>query len=243
MESITHGRRVVRGLTVIVCFLLINQLSCDPLAERPPVSFVAFGDWGTGSVYQWLVAQRIKNFCEVEPCDFVMTLGDNFYETGVSGTDDPQWEKKFKRFYGRLKIPFYASLGSHDMGGNVAAQIDYSNLSEMWRMPAEEYIISRLDRHHDPLIDLFVVNSWNFTSEAEEWLGESIIASQASWKILVMNAPLISNATRGEDDAGIGERLLPIICNKVQLILSGHDHLFSHLRDEIDGCSVEQIIL
>ena len=82
---------------------------------------------------------------------FVMALGDNFYDNGVSSTNDNQWNSSwadvYKNRFPNLKIPFYAVLGNHDYGygaDGVQAQIDktYSedNTQGLWNMPAQAYV-------------------------------------------------------------------------------------------------------
>ena len=44
--------------------------------------------------------------------DFVIYTGDNFYETGLTGIDDPSFEKSFYGIYTTkiLKIPWYSGI-------------------------------------------------------------------------------------------------------------------------------------
>lgn len=209
------------------------------------VSFVTFGDWGTGNDDQKEVAAALKDYCGVEACDFIVTLGDNFYSSGVESTSDEQWKEKYTDIYGGLDIPFYAVLGNHDENGNVQAQIDYSSVDPNWRMPAEEYNFT-MPETGEPAVEFFIIRSQypHFRDAASQnWLRSAIDASRAKWKILVMHHPLINNGKHGDDDQGNGEYLIPIICNKIDLILSGHAHSFSHLKAEVDGCPIEQLIV
>jgi 3',5'-cyclic AMP phosphodiesterase CpdA len=71
--------------------------------------------------------------------DFLLALGDNFYEKGVVSEDDPQWTKSYEDVYNftSLQKPWYALLGNHDHAGNASAQIDYflDHLDNRWIMP------------------------------------------------------------------------------------------------------------
>ena len=62
--------------------------------------------------------------------EFVVMLGDNFYGSGIHGSEfDPRFQKTFENVYNGSyleTIPFYAIAGNHDHGGNVSAQIGYS---------------------------------------------------------------------------------------------------------------------
>lgn len=209
------------------------------------VSFVTFGDWGTGNDDQKAVAAALKNYCGTETCEFVVTLGDNFYPNGVSSTSDEQWKEKYTDIYAGLNIPFYASLGNHDENGSVEAQINYSSVDPSWHMPAGQYSFT-MPEGGEPIIEFFIIRSQypHFRETAAQgWLMSAIDASRAKWKILVMHHPLINNGKHGDDDQDNGEFLTPIICSKIDLIFSGHAHSFSHLRAKVDGCPIEQLIV
>ena len=88
---------------------------CQALpAFAAPVRFLATGDFGEGNVEQYRVAKAMKKVCDERGCDFVLGLGDNFYDIGVSGVEDPQFQTKFEAPYAELAKTFYMSLGNHD---------------------------------------------------------------------------------------------------------------------------------
>ena len=103
------------------------------------VGFIFFGDQGTGEAPQYEVALGMQKFCEKNLCQFALLLGDNFYPEGVNSVDDPQWLSKFETPYTPLKLQFFASLGNHDYGGNVEAQVQYSKKNPTWVMPSRYY--------------------------------------------------------------------------------------------------------
>ena len=53
------------------------------------IRFPALGDWGGTEYASYYVplqewnAQLMDDLCAEDSCDFVVSLGDNFYETGV----------------------------------------------------------------------------------------------------------------------------------------------------------------
>jgi hypothetical protein len=59
------------------------------------IVFAAFGDAGTGEKGQYQVGQLLREVCEREACDFVVGLGDNFYQTGIVSVNDDQLRSKF----------------------------------------------------------------------------------------------------------------------------------------------------
>src|SRR5436190_6059152 len=100
------------------------------VSDPPTVQFFAMGDWGSGSSNESDVAHAAGSFCASETCDFGLFLGDNFYDVGVSGVDDPQWKSKFEDVYSDpsfASLPFFAVLGNHDHEGNAQAEIDYTS--------------------------------------------------------------------------------------------------------------------
>ncbi|MBT8494949.1 MAG: metallophosphoesterase, partial [Deltaproteobacteria bacterium] len=127
-------------------------------AVPDPVRFIIMGDVGTGSDDQYKVAEAIKNKCDADGCDFVLLLGDNIYQSGVTSVEDDQWRTKFEQPYGNLDLPFYAVLGNHDYGGIIGVppvgiesgglgnewykgpiEVEYTQHSDKWNMPATHY--------------------------------------------------------------------------------------------------------
>src|SRR4030095_7211160 len=95
-----------------------------------------------------------------------------------------------------------------------------------------------------PLIEMFVINSSQFDSGAQGWLSDALQASAATCKVVAFHHPIFDNGTAHPDDEkGMYPALKPILCGKVNLLLSGHEHIFSHLRDPSDGCGYDQLII
>jgi len=209
--------------------------------------FIAFGDWGTGDANQLAVASALHQYCQSASCDFAFLLGDNFYPTGVTGTSDAQWQSKFRDVYGDMGLSFYALLGNHDWDppAEAQAEIEYSLLDSSWEMPAAYYSES-FPSEDDALLEVFVINSNDFKDNLEEqaWLNGRIDQSTARWKIVAFHHPIYSNSSNHPaDEKQIYAALKPLICGKADLLLSGHDHLFSHLRNAAENCGYDQLIV
>ncbi len=227
-----------------------------PLENNPPpptpvaetsIQFFSFGDWGTGTTDQTDVAAALSAFCALEACDFGLLLGDNFYDIGVASVTDPQWEDKFVNVYdaASLQLPFYAVLGNHDHDGNEQAQIDYTQIQGRWKMPAAQYTLRLPENSSTPLLELFAIDSVYgeaLDSSESAALLDALNESQAHWKVLVAHHPLYSNGSHG-DTVALRDSLLPLICEQVDAVLSGHDHLYSHLEDPNDGCRFHQWVI
>lgn len=222
----------------------VRSLFVDPLSpEKGGISFVAFGDQGTGRIYQKKVSQQLMAFCHQRKCDFAVLLGDNFYFRGVKDINDPMFKRAFEEPYGGLNNVFYPTLGNHDHLGNIQAQINYSRVNPRWHMPDRNYSHVHPKGTEKPLVEFFVIDSENFTQDDEAWLKQALNLSKATWKILSLHHPLISNGRHGDDSARIARRLVPLICGKIDLILSGHDHSKEHLVGRLHGCELNQIVL
>jgi acid phosphatase len=109
-----------------------------PLVAAVPLSqsldFFVVGDWGSGSTGQKSLAQTMNALAKNSSTAFVAALGDNFYEFGVSNTEDKKFDTVWKNVYNDYlqTIPWYTVLGNHDWYGNVQAQIDYSSSQKNW---------------------------------------------------------------------------------------------------------------
>eukprot|EP00607_Mallomonas_marina_P004702 CAMPEP_0182429262 /NCGR_PEP_ID=MMETSP1167-20130531/25635_1 /TAXON_ID=2988 /ORGANISM="Mallomonas Sp, Strain CCMP3275" /LENGTH=730 /DNA_ID=CAMNT_0024612675 /DNA_START=161 /DNA_END=2353 /DNA_ORIENTATION=- len=89
-------------------------------------------DEQSGDYWAVLVAEAMANYCEMYPADFLIALGDNFYDNGVEDTEDELWLTVYGQVYNQtaLQIPWYAIFGNHDYGsdrgaGSLQAQIDF----------------------------------------------------------------------------------------------------------------------
>lgn len=213
----------------------------DPAPAPKALHIFAFGDWGAGSSDQLAVAEAIKEHCQSQTCDFGLLLGDNFYPRGVKSVEDPKWEQYFEKVYQGLNLPFYVALGNHDHKGNEQAQIDYTAQQKRWTLPAAQYRRSFPKGAAQPLLELFVIDSEDFKDEHAARLKEDLQKSNATWKILALHDPIYSNGKHG-DSKYLKKKLVPIICQEIDLVLSGHDHILSHLDDPYDGCGFQQVV-
>jgi len=200
-------------------------------AVDKPIRVVALGDFGTSSPAQIQVAATMRDYQKHHPFDFGVTLGDNFYPNGAGGPDDPQWKAKWEDLYASMGIKFYATLGNHDYGraDSPAAEIMYSERSPSWRMPATYYTYTA-----GPVqffaIDTIELSDTSLPNKELAWLDAELAKSKATWKIVYGHYQIYS-ATRG-DEQNLIQRLLPLLRNRVDLYLCGHDHNLQELKEE-----------
>jgi tartrate-resistant acid phosphatase type 5 len=103
------------------------------VVEGSSVRFLAVGDWGRkGIENQPEVAASMGAWAEVLRPSFVVSVGDNFYEGGITpgaGLSDPQFRSSFLDVFTHpalVHLPFYAIYGNHDYRGDMHAQIAFT---------------------------------------------------------------------------------------------------------------------
>ena len=216
------------------------------LADPGALNCVLIGDWGrNGHDDQRAVAVQMGKTAAAISARFTVSVGDNFYEDGVTGVDDPQWESSFERIYTApsLQSPWKVILGNHDYRGNVQAQLDYSAGSHRWQLPARYYTETqtlpdgaRADFFYldtSPFIKKYLgskVRIEGQDSQAQlDWLDKALAASTAQWKIVIGHHPIYTalDDADGEDhdQPDLIARLNPVLMkHDVPLYVCGHDH-------------------
>ena len=232
----------------------------------PPYRFVALGDGGEGNPAQYAVADAVKTICDRDGCDAALYLGDNFYDDGVDGLDDPQWQDKFELPYEDLDFLFYVVLGNHDNGGFGGAgfefwrgdiQVDYSlsGRSDKFTMPARYYSVSPSER--DVILLGLDSNAMMFDVDLDKqgaWLDAELARTTRPVSIAFGHHPYISNGKHGNAGKYEGISGLPIVsgktvkefmddhvCGKVDIYISGHDHNLQWLGEGED-CETEFLV-
>ncbi|QDV84866.1 metallophosphoesterase [Planctomycetes bacterium TBK1r] len=199
----------------------------DPDSE---FSLLVVGDTGYDSPQRAEVVAAMRRHTSETVPDAAVLLGDNFYERGVDSVDDPRFQTDFENLFDEhsFPFPFYVCLGNHDYGGDVSAQVRYTEISDRWMMPANHYAVRH--RIGDDAIDLFVIDTYliaNRDRRANEelvWLDQQLSQSDARFKIVIGHHPAISGGKHGASPA-IAESLPGLLRDHaVDLYLSGHDH-------------------
>ncbi|MFN7010607.1 MAG: purple acid phosphatase family protein [Allorhizobium sp.] len=216
-------------------------------ASGQELAFLVVGDWGDDHSHKTAreVARAMGAVGERNDIAFVISTGDNFYESGVDSISDDKWQTTFEAIYDApaLQVPWYAVLGNHDYGGSAQAQIDYSKKSRRWTMPDRYFQIDRtfaggradfffLDTQRmkgDTLLDMML----HLDAERQlRWLDAALTESPAPWKIVVGHHPVFSGGRHG-DSRFLAKSLKPILDRHgVSLYLCGHDHHLEALRSE-----------
>ena len=205
--------------------------------------FLIVGDWGrNGQGDQQKVADWMGVAANQVNAKFVVSTGDNFYCCGVASTNDYQWISSFENVFRShaLQIPWYVVLGNHDYQGNVNAQIDYTHVSQRWKMPAR-YFTKNIRGVRFVFIDTspFISSYYKSdqfpdlqkqdTTRQLAWMDSVLLHSREKWKIVVGHHPVYSVGEHGGEPDMQRMVLKRMVKNKVQLYLAGHDHSLQSL--------------
>lgn len=197
--------------------------AADDVADE--LGFVFFGDGGTGRTGQRRVAEAVDRYCETQRCDFVALLGDNIYPDGVISVDDPQWQRKFEGPYAALDLVFRPALGNHDHHGDVSAQVQYSERSERWDMPASYYSFEQGSAA------FFVLDTERMDWRQRRWLARGLRHSSAVWNIVYGHHPLLSYGRHGPEQS-VRRQIGCLVERHADFYLAGHDHDQQVLRGQ-----------
>lgn len=236
-------RELLRGACAISLLALASDSAA--VADENKLVFEVVGDWGRGTDDQRRVATAMAKVARDLNCRFVISTGDNFYPSGVSGVEDPRWAKDFESVYSETSLmgPWYSVLGNHDHKGSTAAQIAYSWRSPRWNMPAAYYsrtqhlgggvIAEFFFLDTTPLADADDALAFLWASARKQqlaWLDSALANSRARWKFVIGHHPVFSGGTHGSTPVLIRE-LKPILeRHKVPAYLNGHDHDLQHVE-------------
>ncbi len=199
------------------------------------VRVVTLGDYGFGDEAnkqiagepQKQVAAAMLKMHRKTSFDFGLTLGDNFYPSGMLTPSDPRWKTLWSDLYDPLKLKFHVTYGNHDWGGadSPMAELLFARQSKSWVLPAPYYTYTC------GLVQFFALDT-NEVSELQlQWLREALASSTARWKVVYGHHPIYSAGQHG-DGKDLIARLLPVLKDRVDIYLAGHEHDLQHLKPE-----------
>ncbi|KAF7456989.1 Calcineurin-like phosphoesterase family protein [Cryptosporidium felis] len=124
----------MKGYTKLV-FLIIGALEYS-LCE---FTIFSIGDWGETTDCLFNITDKMNSMsAEMNP-EFILSVGDNFYQNGVKSVDDRRWVEIFEEPFGKFdeKLKIHSCLGDHDWRGSTTAQIDRTNstINKRWHLP------------------------------------------------------------------------------------------------------------
>ena len=229
LRSDLKTRTSIRGL-LLGALLLAGAAA----ATTQTVRFAVVGDYGADTPAEGDVASLVKSW---NP-DFILTVGDNNYETGSTATIDANIGRYYHdyifryagAFGGGSSTPrFLPSLGNHDWGdsfpnpGGAAPYLAYFDL------PGNERYYS----WRAGPVEVFAVDSdanepdGNTSSSPQAiWLKSALASSGARWKAVYFHHPAYSSRPHGSS----AWMRWPFADWGASAVLAGHDHDYERLN-------------
>lgn len=240
----------------------------DTAAEQNALRFTVVGDWGwsgykpgpktiSEEVREWeengagerTVGAAMGAFAGIHKPHMVVSVGDNFYPNGVKTADDERWLSTFEQPFAAesLQVPWYVALGNHDIRRNWQAQIDYTQKSKRWNMPAKHYTFKKT-APDGTTVRFFVLDTCAFheklhtgaaleqakkdAAEQLVWLEKHLSGSKSDWKIIIGHHPVWTGGVRRDIREQDLDKLLPPLMKKhgVAVYLCGHEHDSQHIE-------------
>ncbi|KAI0518621.1 hypothetical protein KFK09_006057 [Dendrobium nobile] len=222
-----------------------------PAKSDGTLSLLAIGDWGrNGTFNQSLVAYQMGVIGEELDIDFIISVGDNFYESGLRDVDDISFEESFSKIYTAksLQKQWYSVLGNHDYRGNAMAQLDpiLRQIDSRWLCMRSFIVDAEIANFFFLDTTPFVKKYWkNPKKNQYDWrevaprkryissllkdLEIALGESAATWKIVIGHHTLRSVSEHGETPELV-KLLLPMLINYgVDMYINGHDHCLQHI--------------
>lgn len=176
-------------------------------------TYAVFGDWGAATAEQAAIARRMCRVRRAVGFDTVITTGDNFYDPDGTATRENYHEPAACLIEGGVR--WRASWGNHDARGDDTGEVLGARRWYRWREGRAHFFM--LDSN-DP-----------GNEEQKAWLRGALASSQAPVKIAVFHHPPYSVGTVHGDDERVQEHWVPLFeRHGVQLVLTGHNHLYEH---------------
>jgi hypothetical protein len=214
------------------------------LKAAGPITFVAFGDSGSGSIAEYEVADVVRG---IDP-DLVLHVGDVVYPQFVTA----QTDLRCLSVYGphMRTTPYFFTIGNHDLYAGDGPYLEAFHLPTNATTGTEHfYSFEHGDAHFCSLFmpmreqnGLFPGYAFDDGTPQYRWLTNDLAGSTKPWKLLFFHIPLNTSGPHRSDFAGTNydrlelQRLLLPICERygVQLVLTGHDHAFERFAP-MDG--------
>lgn len=225
----------VRGVGVLL----------PPETQGEVLRFAAIGDGGLDAPSQRAIARQVERVCDGR-CDFVMVLGDNFYEYGLDPAQLDRDTAKLACMLDRYPGLKYVTLGNHDYrpifpdGTRGRAQVAWL------ARPGDDYRGGYHFYRFDTKLATFWALDTNYLVRGEDpWtaepkliaFGETIAAPSDDWKIVFGHHPMLSNGYHGNagnflegeilnlwSGADLRRYMLRYVVGKADLYLAGHEH-------------------
>ncbi|MCP5517226.1 MAG: metallophosphoesterase family protein [Verrucomicrobiales bacterium] len=216
------------------------------LKANGPITFMLTADVGSGRVEQYAIARVLRD----EAPDLVLMAGDLVYPGFTPARADFRWFSVYARQL--LSTPFLVVAGNHDVlygGANgfydefrmPANSVPAADHAAAGTGPQHYYSFDHGDAHFVGLYVPLMSGLFGLKPGSSQlaWLESDLAATDKPWKIVFLHHPLLSSGPHRYDDLDFNgvhdvldltRVLLPVLeAHGVQLVFSGHDHLYERL--------------
>ncbi|HEV2891127.1 MAG TPA: metallophosphoesterase [Frankiaceae bacterium] len=187
-------------------------------AASPPTVVAAFGDWGIEGGRADDVVRLVNGW---RPLDAVLTTGDNAYGTGTR--TEAARARRFVEPLLRRRVPFYASLGNHDVVTANGAHVMRS-----LGIPAHWYtrVVGR--------IEVVVLDSNRPGDREQAAFLRRVLAAprRAAFRVVVFHHPPTSCSLHGAN-RDVERAWVALLHGRVDAVLAGHNHTYE--RFDVGG--------
>ena len=200
--------------TAVLLLLILATLSITYYRQTSSLSFIVFGDSGTGNDHQ----KNLANLINVEEASFALHTGDIAYPCGTS----ERYVEKFEKIYSDLleRAPIYPSPGNHDYKcDSLASYLNYfEGKGRFYSFDVENAHFISLDSN---IVD----------EEQLNWLEEDLSKSEAPIKVAFFHHPPYSSGSLHGGSVTVQENLVPLFEKYgVDLVFSGHEHNYERIE-------------
>ena len=216
-----------------------------PDRQSEPLRLAPIGDGGLDAPAQREVARQVHRVCDGR-CDFVLALGDNFYEYGLDPDHLERDTQKLACMLGRYPALKYVTIGNHDYDP-VFPDGTRGRLQVEWlARPGDEFRGGYHFFRFDTRLATFWALDTNYLVRGEKsWteeprlitFGETIKAPDQGWKIVFGHHPMLSNGYHGNagnflegeivdlwSGSDFRRYMLRYVVGTADLYLAGHEH-------------------
>lgn len=221
-----------------------DELTTAPSPGTGAISFIAFGDSGTGAAPQRRLAQLMIADSAANRWDLALHTGDVVYP---KGTHQLLHERFFDIYAPWLRRrPVFLSFGNHEEYAlNGKPYFDVFVLPENGASPAypshrERYYSFDYGPVHFIALDTQLTNGWQ---QQLDWLVRDLESTSQPWRIAFFHRPAFgSNQFVSAPD--VQHPLRPIFERfGVQLVLEGHEHDYARGVPWREGSASHQAVI
>ena len=209
-------------------------------APSADVSFIAFGDSGTGSTQQRQLAALMGS----DSFDLALHAGDIVYGNS-GGTGDATFRTYGEWFFDVYASwlphrPFFPVEGNHDSrpsNGDGVAYLEVFSLPSNGEAPAypaldERYYSFDYGRVHFVMLDTeYAFQDAGRRAQQLSWLESDLAATTQPWKVAVFHRSPYSAGGEHGSDLAVRAAFVPVLEQYgVRLVISAHEHTYERTR-------------